>query len=226
VAAFAPSHNNNNNNIVPTCFHHGNRQRLGDTTTMVQLKMTLDDHDFSNNRNRRQVLLQSGIILLLSSLFPSHAAHAAKQQQQQEDATEPTTLENVKAAFGDLEFELHDSQGGIRAMQDYIDRENFPALLEFTKTYDGVLRKQKWGRCKAFFGNAEKEVATLQGNAVTFDLIGINRASRSGKESAEKANRYLNELRVDLQNMIDMESKIQMVGDESFEAYYQSIKGK
>ena len=52
-------------------------------------------------------------------------------------------------------------------------------------------------------------MATLQGNAVTFDLIGINRASRSGQESVERANKYLQELRVDLQNMIDMQSKIQ-----------------
>jgi len=198
----------------------------------VQLKMTLHDHHSSNNHlNRRQVLMQqqSGInmMLLASSLFPSHAAHAAAAAGAKQQETEPmTTLENVKAAFDALEFELHDSQGGIRTMQDYIDGENFTALLEFTKTYDQVLRKKKWGRCKAFFGNAEKEVATLQGNAVTFDLIGINRASRSGQESVEKANQYLNELRVDLQNMIDMETKIQFVGDESFEAYYQSIQGR
>lgn len=214
VSAFAPS----DTTKASTRLRHG-RQRRQDTT-VVPLHMTLDP---ANHSNRRKVLQQSaaGMLLGLSSLVSSPTpAHAKKKEM------EAKTPENVQAAFDALDFELNNQKGGIRTMQDYIDKEDFTGLLEFTKTYDQVLRKGKWARCKAFMNNAEQEVATLQGNAVTFDLIGINRSSRSGQESVEKANKYLQELRVDLQGMMDMQTKIQFEGDGSFEDYYQSIRGK
>lgn len=173
-----------------------------------------------NNPSRRFILIQSAA-LGLSALLPSSPALAKSKQ------TEPLTPENVQSAFDALKFELQDPKGGIPIMQDYIDKNDFVGLLEFTKTYDQILRKQKWARCKALLsGNAEKEVATLQGNAVTFDLIGINRASRPGQESQELANKYLQELIIDVQKMVDMQNKIQYNAVDGFDEYYNSIRGK
>jgi len=174
----------------------------------------------NNNPSRRHVLLQSAALGLSTFLSTPSPALAKKKE------TEPLTKENVQAAFDDLRFELEDPKGGVSTMQGYIDNNDFEGLLEFTKTYDQVLRKQKWGRCKSFLtNNAEKEVATLQGNAVTFDLIGINRSSRAGQTSQDSANKYLNELRTDLQKMVDMQTKIQYEGEGGFDEYYNNIRG-
>ena len=43
---------------------------------------------------------------------------------------------------------------------------------------------------------------------VTFDLIGINRASRPGKENKDEHLRYLQELKVDIQKFLELESTI------------------
>lgn len=50
--------------------------------------------------------------------------------------------------------------------------------------------------------------AVLMSNAVTFDLIGINRASRPGKESKEDQMRYLGELKKDIEKFLELESTI------------------
>jgi len=187
----------------------------------VALQMTPSPPSNSNNNpSRRNVLIQSFMGLSTAFLSSPKPAHAKQKE------TEPLTKENVSAAFDSLKFELENPQGGISIMQTFIDNQDFPGLLEFTKTYDQVLRKGKWARCKAFLtNNAEKEVATLQGNAVTFDLIGINRSSRAGQESQEQANKYLNELKRDLEQMIDMSSKIRYEGEGGFDAYMDAIKG-
>lgn len=186
----------------------------------VKLMMTSQSNNNNNNPSRRNVLIQSTLMGLSAFLSNASPAYAKKKE------SEPLTPENVQAAFDALRFELEDPKGGVSIMQNYMDNNDFQGLLEFTKTYDQVLRKQKWGRCKAFLtNNAEKEVATLQGNAVTFDLIGINRSSRSGQESAQQANKYLNELRTDLKKMIDMQSTIRYEADGSFNEYMDAIKG-
>ena len=202
VSCFCPS-------TPPQSVHHAKQN--------VSLRMTPPNHD--NNR-RRHVLIQSGLLGLFTT-FPSSPALAKKE------SSEPLlTKENVQTAFSSLQFELDDPNGGVSIMQRYIDDEDFEQLREFTKTYDQILRKQKWGRCKSLFtSSAEKEVATLQGNAVTFDLIGINRASRVGQESVTRANKYLNELRVDLQKMVEMQSTIRYDQDGSFGAYMNAIQG-
>jgi len=50
-------------------------------------------------------------------------------------------------------------------------------------------------------------------NAVTFDLIGINRASRPGKENAEEQNRYLEELKKDVERFLELEKTIVVVDE-------------
>ena len=95
-------------------------------------------------------------------------------------------------------------------MQARIDAQDWPGLMEFTKTYDQELRKLKMGKAKKLLQSKElKEKATEYANAVTFDLIGINRNSRQGQESVEGANKYLQELRVDVATFLSLETTIQ-----------------
>jgi hypothetical protein len=124
--------------------------------------------------------------------------------------TEPLTEENKKAAFDDLRFELNDPKGGVSIMQSRIDDLDFVGLMEITKNYDLNVRKLKIGRCKAYLSKPESAIATMTANAITFDLIGINRSARAGQENQSECNRYLNELRTDLQAVIDQEKTVSL----------------
>lgn len=117
-----------------------------------------------------------------------------------------------------MRAEATSPQGGVAYLRDQLSNRDFPAVLEFTKTYDGVLRKRLLGRAKKqlelssneFVSNPQQQkellvLATNIANAVTFDLIGMNRSSRPGQESAEQAAKYLQELQDDLQRFLDLE---------------------
>ena len=94
-------------------------------------------------------------------------------------------------------------------MQGRIDAQDYEGLMDFTKTYDLELRKARMGKAKKLLQSKEtKEKGTEYANAVTFDLIGINRNSRKGQENQEGANKYLQELRDDVQNFLSLESSI------------------
>lgn len=113
----------------------------------------------------------------------------------------------VTNPFDAVRRELQSAEGGIAYMQSCIDKADFTGLLEFTKTYDQVLRKGAMGKAKKTLMVESKDAAVLLSNAVTFDLIGINRSSRPGKENAQDAAKYLQELRVDVQKFLDLEGK-------------------
>ena len=96
-------------------------------------------------------------------------------------------------------------------MQGRIDAQDFSGLMEFTKGYDLELRKKRMGGAKKLMTDKEmKNKATEYANAVTFDLIGINRNSRKGQENAEGANKYLQELRDDVNKFLSLESSIEV----------------
>ncbi len=98
-------------------------------------------------------------------------------------------------------------------MQGRIDEKDWDGLMEFTKTYDQELRKFRMGKAKKLLQSKEwKEKATEYANAVTFDLIGINRNSRKGQESVDGANKYLQELREDVTKFLTLETTIQTEG--------------
>jgi hypothetical protein len=120
----------------------------------------------------------------------------------------PATRENVEAAFDALRYELNGADGGVARMQRTIDAGDWEGLMEITKTYDQILRKGRVGKVKSFLSDKEKSITTLSANAITFDLIGINRNARPGQENATEANRYLDELRTDLQLVIDKEKYV------------------
>ena len=118
---------------------------------------------------------------------------------------------DVDTAFDPIKFELTNPDGGVAYMQGRIDEKDFTGLLEFTKTYDLELRKKNMGKAKKLLQSTEiKSKATEYANAVTFDLIGINRNSRNGQESVDGANKYLQELRDDAGKFLELESTIQV----------------
>ncbi len=86
--------------------------------------------------------------------------------------------------------------------------------MQFTKESDAYFRKAKLGKArKLLTNNALKGDAILMSNAVTFDLIGINRASRPGQENREEQIKYLNELRKDIERFLELESTIVIAGE-------------
>lgn len=129
-----------------------------------------------------------------------------------EDVALPTKAA-VQTTFDAIRYELQSPEGGVSYMQARIDAKDWAGLMEFTKTYDLELRKLKMGKAKKLLPSKElKEKATGYANAVTFDLIGINRNSRQGQESVEGANKYLQELRDDVATFLTLESTIQTEG--------------
>jgi hypothetical protein len=120
------------------------------------------------------------------------------------------------AAVRDLVFSKSDSttnnNGGILfQLQDYLEQRDYAALRQNTAQYDLILRKQAMGRAQQALlaavaddddDDRNSKVLSQQAqalrNAVTFDLIGINRASRPGQENATEVARYMDELKNDV----------------------------
>jgi hypothetical protein len=119
------------------------------------------------------------------------------------------------AAFDAVRKEL--TTNGIPYMKQLIQEEKYDELLEFTKTYDQILRKQKMGSAKKLIAvnigtdnendlKNIKDRATQYSNNVTFDLIGINRSIRpNATNQQENAMKYLQELQTDIEQFLLLE---------------------
>jgi hypothetical protein len=125
----------------------------------------------------------------------------------------PVTRELVKSTFDSIRYEVSDPNGGVAYMQQKIDEQDFAGLIEFTRGYDLEMRKIRMGKAKKLLQTKElKEKGTEYANAVTFDLIGMNRNSRKGQESVEGLNKYLQELRDDAAKFLELEKTIEVEG--------------
>ena len=81
--------------------------------------------------------------------------------------------------------------------------------MEYTKESDAYFRRAKLGKARKLLTDKNFKDGALQlSNAVTFDLIGINRASRPGRESTEEALRYWEELKGDVEKFLELEGTI------------------
>lgn len=162
---------------------------------------TCPNNDRSQLTSRKDFLQKASVAFGVAAI-PSSPAWAA------EDIELPTK-EVVATAFDSIRFELADPSGGVAIMQQRIDEKDFPGLMEFTRTYDLELRKLRMGRAKKLLQSKEiKEEATAYANAVTFDLIGMNRNSRKGQENVDGVNKYLQELRDDIKKFLSLETSI------------------
>lgn len=138
---------------------------------------------------RRELLTWASVAVVLGPESAKAVADA--------NSSNPTSTVVVDP-FDKVRFELSDPQGGVAYLQSCVDKEDYAAILEFTKTYDQVLRKGGMGKAKKLLQDKEtKNQATVLANSVTFDLIGMNRASRKGQENKQDAQKYLDELKQD-----------------------------
>ena len=145
----------------------------------------------------------------LTSAFTSSAA-AAMLALTSTPTPAVAAAKKSEAVAGDpfdaIRYEVSDPKGGVAYLRDRIEARDFAAVLDFTKEYDLVFRKIAMGTAKKRLPKGPvKDRGTELCNAVTFDLIGINRNSRKGQENADEARRYLDELVQDAKGMIELE---------------------
>lgn len=100
-----------------------------------------------------------------------------------------------------------ESTKGIAYMKAQLEAKDYDSLLEFTKSYDQILRKGAMGQAKKLMkeSSSSSDVLTSITNAVTFDLIGINRSVRKGQENPEQAARYIQILQEDVNRFLSMD---------------------
>ncbi|KAL3776888.1 hypothetical protein ACHAWO_012103 [Cyclotella atomus] len=123
----------------------------------------------------------------------------------------PITRELVTATFASIKEELTSPSGVVATLQKLIDDGNYEEILQYTKESDAFFRKGKLGKARKLLTDDKlKGDSVLMSNAVTFDLIGINRASRPGKENKEEQLRYLQELKADVKKFLELEGTIQI----------------
>lgn len=152
---------------------------------------------------RRNFLEQTGALVGAAALstIPLPAA-AAKEEV-------PITRQAVAEAFDAIRNELDDPSGVVATLAKLIESGSFEDILQYTKESDAYFRKAKMGKArKLLTDKALKGDAVAMSNAVTFDLIGINRASRPGKENKGEQQRYLEELKKDIGKFLELEGTI------------------
>ena len=103
----------------------------------------------------------------------------------------------------------------MSTLKNSITERNFPAVLEFSKNWDLEFRKAKMGKAKKELVNSmadeqkakeAKERMQALMNAVTFDLIGINKSVRKvGEEDVAAAEKLLLVLEGDIRSFINLE---------------------
>lgn len=188
-----------------------NRQSFGKN---LQVKACSDTSENSVDIESRRGFLSmaptavgaciAGLNVLVSESPPALAADASASDSL-------PTKEAVTECFDFIRFELENAEGGVAYMQGRIDGGDFEGLLDFSKSYDLEFRKRRFGAAKKLLQDKEvKAKATEYANAVTFDLIGINRSCRKGQESIESANKYLQELRDDVGKFLALEKTIEV----------------
>jgi len=99
--------------------------------------------------------------------------------------------------------------GGLNFIQQKLAAKEYGELREFTKQWDLDFRKLVLGKArKAMPKGPDRDRATLVANAVTFDLIGINKAIRKvGSEDDAEARRWFNILVEDLNDYLTLEPR-------------------
>jgi hypothetical protein len=89
-------------------------------------------------------------------------------------------------------------------LRTQLDVQDYESIMDFTKTYDQILRKGYMGKAKKLM-STNGDVLTGLTNAVTFDLIGINRNVRKGQVNPEQAAKYIQELQDDVEKFLALD---------------------
>jgi hypothetical protein len=158
----------------------------------------------ANDISRRNAMKNIFNSLLVTSCSVVGGASPAFAKDK---AKETITKEAIAKSFQDVRDELEN--GGIVELGEKIEKEDFDGIMEFTKEYDLEFRKAKMGKARKFITSKEdKEKAVLLCNAVTFDLIGMNKGSRPGQQNIENVKKYYQEMKEDINSFLEMENLI------------------
>jgi hypothetical protein len=152
----------------------------------------------SNHPSRRQAVVSSLLVMTTGAgvLFGGSSFTANAK-----DYNGPPSSSDE--AFARVRFELEDKQvGSVALLQAALKAQDFAQLLNLSRDMDQSLRKKVLNSAKSFIVKDSGEAATLICNAVTFDLIGINRNSRPGQENVAAVQKYIDELRDDMSRML------------------------
>mmetsp|Transcript_31105 Transcript_31105/g.62390 ORF Transcript_31105/g.62390 Transcript_31105/m.62390 type:complete len:247 (-) Transcript_31105:228-968(-) len=163
----------------------------------------------SSSSPRRDFLTKT---IATTSLLLTTTASAPLPSRAKEP-TEPLTRELVTSTFQSIRDELTSPTGVVPTLTSLLDGKSYAQILQYTKESDAYFRKGKLGKARKLLSQAGcskevKDAALGLSNAVTFDLIGINRASREGRVSEEDGRRYLGELRADVEKFLELEKEI------------------
>ena len=122
----------------------------------------------------------------------------------------PITKEVVTEAFDAIRYELTNPSGVVGKLTSLInDGNSYEEIMQYTKESDAYFRKAKIGKARKLLTDKEIKSNSIQlSNAVTFDLIGINRASRPGQEDKEVQLKYLDDLKKDIEQFLELEKTI------------------
>jgi hypothetical protein len=120
------------------------------------------------------------------------------------------TKQSVREAFDAIRYELQSAEGVVSTLSRLIDSGSYEEVMQYTKESDAYFRKAKLGRARKMLTDDKLRggESIYLSNAVTFDLIGINRASRPGREDKGEQLRYLDELRKDIEKFLELEGTI------------------
>ena len=122
----------------------------------------------------------------------------------------PITQEAVTEAFNAIRYELTNPSGVVGTLTNLInDGNSYEEIMQYTKESDAYFRKAKIGKARKLLTDKEIKSGSIQlSNAVTFDLIGINRASRPGQEDKVVQLKYLDDLKKDIEQFLELEKTI------------------
>jgi len=122
----------------------------------------------------------------------------------------PITQEAVTEAFDAIRYELTNPSGVVGTLTNLInDGNSYEEVMQYTKESDAYFRKAKIGKARKLLTDKEIKSGSIQlSNAVTFDLIGINRASRPGQEDKDVQLKYLDDLKKDIEQFLELEKTI------------------
>lgn len=149
--------------------------------------------------------------LATAAVLPATAASLLPLPASAKEAV-PITRAVVTETFDAIRSELTSPDGVVATLTSLVDSGSFEEILQYTKESDAYFRKAKIGKARKLLTDPDlKGEAVLMSNAVTFDLIGINRASRPGREDRGEQLRYLEELKKDVGKILELEKTIEVV---------------
>jgi hypothetical protein len=246
----------NSNRMMMTCqsLHIQHERHISKirATMMIRMRMNHQNDRFDRDRDhdhddtvfvsRRKVLSnvkQSMVVPYVAvmiqswqpiSTLPVNAIEETSITKDDETTLQLKQLKNdIKIGFQQVRNELLNDNGGIHILQQYMNNQDYNSILEYTKTYDQIIRKGMIGKTKKLIvqyikfdtndSTANSKINEQRskiyndriiqiGNDITFDLIGINRNARSGQESISNVNQYLSNLQNDLQEFLKIESEL------------------